>query len=80
MSLIKTVREEIQRLERLNLDKNWAKFNATDFAPYHHQLCQEDKDMTLDEFYKLYPYYNPDYSSEYWKQEHNKWKEIWKQN
>ena len=36
-------------------------------------------EITLDEFYKFFPYHNPDYNSDYWKQQHNKWKEIWKQ-
>ena len=39
-----------------------------------------DNDMTLDEFYKLYPYHNPDINSDYWNQQHNRWKEIWKQD
>jgi hypothetical protein len=33
--------------------------------------------MSLEDFYKEYPFYNPDINSDYWKQQHKRWKEIW---
>jgi len=72
-----TVKQEIDRL--VSESKNNPHIVSND-AGYYYDLCSVDnKEITLDEFYKLFPYHNPDYNSDYWKQQHNKWKEIWKQ-
>jgi hypothetical protein len=71
-----TVKEEIDRLYLASKLNNHIVANE---APYYYDLCSvEDKTITLDEFYKSFPYHNPDINSEYWKQQHNRWKEIWK--
>ena len=72
-----TVKQEIDRL--VSESKNNPHIVSNE-AGYYYDLCSVDnKEITLDEFYKLFPYHNPDYNSDYWKQQHNKWKEIWKQ-
>jgi len=72
---MKKVKEEINRLF-LESQKNPSV--VANEAPYYYDLCSvENKNITLDEFYKLFPYHNPDYNSDYWKQQHNRWKEIW---
>jgi hypothetical protein len=74
---MKTVKEEI---ERLYLESQNNRHITSSEAPYYYDLCSvEDKSITLDQFYKLFPYYNPDQNCEYWKQQHKKWEEIWKQ-
>ena len=73
-----TVREEI---DRLYLQSKLNSHIVANEAPYYYDLCSViDKTITLDEFYKLFPYHNPDINSDYWKQQHNRWKEIWKQD
>ena len=72
---MKTVKQEIERLYLESLNNPHIVSNE---APYYYDLCSvENKNISLDEFYKLFPYYNPDYNSDYWKQQHNRWKEIW---
>lgn len=75
-----TVKQEINRLYNLSQNQKWSRYNMSSEAPYYFDLCSiEDKTITLDKFYKLFPYYNPDTNCEYWKQQHKKWKDIWKQ-
>jgi len=70
-----TVKQEIHRL--VSESKNNPHIVSNE-AGYYYDLCSvENKDITLDEFYKLFPYHNPDYNSDYWNQQHKKWKEIW---
>ena len=70
-----TVKQEIDRL--VSESKNNPHIVSNE-AGYYYDLCSvENKDITLDEFYKLFPYHNPDYNSDYWNQQHKKWKEIW---
>jgi hypothetical protein len=77
MSSTKTVKEEINRLL---LESKTNRHIVSNEAPYYYDLCSvEDKTITLDEFYKLFPYYNPDMNCEYWQTQHNRWKEIWNQ-
>jgi hypothetical protein len=72
---MKTVKQEIERLYLESLKNPNIVSNE---AAYYYDLCSvENKNITLDDFYKLFPYYNPDYNSDYWKQQHNRWKEIW---
>ena len=72
-----TVKQEI---DRLVLESKKNPHIVSNEAGYYYDLCSvENKNITLDDFYKLFPYHNPDYNSDYWKQQHNKWKEIWKQ-
>ena len=74
----KTVQQEINRLLLESKTNRWIVSNE---APYYYDLCSiEDKTITLDEFYKKFPYYNPDMNCDYWKQQHERWKDIWKQN
>ena len=74
---MKTVKQEIDRLV-LESKKNPS--IVANEAPYYYDLCSvEDKTITLDKFYKLFPYYNPDINCEYWKHQHKKWEDIWKQ-
>ena len=69
-----------QEIDRLVLESKKNPHIVSNEAGYYYDLCSVDnKEITLDEFYKLFPYHNPDYNSDYWKQQHNKWKEIWKQ-
>lgn len=75
MSLIKTVQQEI---DRLFVESKKNPHITANQAPYYFDLSSvKDRSITLDEFYKLYPYHNPDLNSEYWQQQHNRWKEIW---
>ena len=75
---MKTVQQEINRLLLESKTNKWIVSNE---APYYYDLCSvEDKTITLDKFYELFHYHNPDINSEYWKQQHNRWKEIWKQD
>jgi hypothetical protein len=77
MSSTKTVQQEINRLL---LESKTNRHIVSNEAPYYYDLCSvEDKTITLDEFYKLFPYYNPDMNCEYWQTQHNRWKEIWTQ-
>jgi len=74
---MKTVKQEI---DRLVLESNKNPSIVANEAPYYYDLCSvEDKTITLDKFYKLFPYYNPDINCEYWKQQHKRWKELWTQ-
>jgi len=69
-----------QEIDRLVLESKKNPHIVSNEAGYYYDLCSvENKNITLDDFYKLFPYHNPDYNSDYWKQQHNKWKEIWKQ-
>ena len=78
MSLTKTVQQEI---DRLYLESKNNRYIVSNEASLYYDLCSViDKTITLDEFYKLFPYHNPDINSDYWKQQHNRWKEIWKQD
>jgi hypothetical protein len=78
MSLTKTVQQEI---DRLYLESKLNRYIVSNEASLYYDLCSVvDKTITLDEFYKLFPYHNPDINSDYWKQQHNRWKEIWKQD
>jgi hypothetical protein len=78
MSLTKTVQQEINRLLLESTTNKWIVSNE---APYYFDLCSvEDKTITLSEFYKQFPYYNPDSNCDYWKQQHERWENIWKQN
>jgi hypothetical protein len=73
-----TVKQEIDRLYNLSQDQKWCRYNMSSEAPYYHDLCSvEDKTITLDMFYNIFPYYNPDRDSDFWKKQHNRWKEIW---
>jgi len=74
-----TIKQEIDRLYNLSQDVKWCRENMSNEASYYYDLCSvQDKAKTLDEFYNLFPYYNPDINSEYWKQQQKKWEEIWK--
>lgn len=75
---MKTVQQEINRLL---LESKTNRYIVSNEAPYYYDLCSvEDKQITLDEFYKLFPYHNPDMNCEYWITQHKKWKAIWKQD
>jgi hypothetical protein len=75
---MKTVQQEI---DRLYLESKLNRHIVSNEASLYYDLCSVvDKTITLDEFYKLFPYHNPDINSDYWKQQHNRWKEIWKQD
>jgi hypothetical protein len=75
---MKTVQQEI---DRLYLESKMNRYIVSNEASLYYDLCSVvDKTITLDEFYKLFPYHNPDINSDYWKQQHNRWKEIWKQD
>ena len=77
MSSIKTVQQEINRLL---LASKTNRYITSSEAPYYYDLCSvEDKTISLDQFYKKFPYHNPDYNSEYWQKQYNRWKDIWKQ-
>jgi hypothetical protein len=74
---MKTVKQEIERLYLESLKNPNIVSNE---APYYYDLCSmENKNMTLEKFYELFPYYNPDINCDYWKQQHDKWKDIWKE-
>ena len=78
MSSTKTVQQEINRLL---LESKTNRHIVSNEAPYYYDLCSvEDKTITLNEFYKLFPYYNPDMNCEYWQTQYNRWKEIWTQD
>jgi hypothetical protein len=75
---MKTVQQEI---DRLYLESKMNRYIVSNEASLYYDLYSViDKTITLDEFYKLFPYHNPDINSDYWKQQHNRWKEIWKQD
>lgn len=75
---MQTVQQEI---DRLYLESKMNRYIVSNEASLYYDLCSVvDKTITLDEFYKLFPYHNPDINSDYWKQQHNRWKEIWKQD
>ena len=75
---MQTVQQEI---DRLYLESKMNRYIVSNEASLYYALCSVvDKTITLDEFYKLFPYHNPDINSDYWKQQHNRWKEIWKQD
>lgn len=77
---MKTVKQEIDRLYNLSKDPKWSRYNASSEGSYYYTLCEvKNKEMSLEDFYKEYPYYNPDSNSEYWQQQHKRWKEIWTQ-
>ena len=71
----KTVQTEINRL-LLESKKN--RHITSSEGAYYYTLCEvKNKDMLLEDFYKDYPYYNPDTNSTYWQQQHKRWKELW---
>ena len=75
---MKTVRDEITRLYNLSKNSTWSKYNCSSEGAYYYTLCEvKNKDMLLEDFYKDYPYYNPDTNSTYWQQQHKRWKELW---
>ena len=75
---MQTVQQEI---DRLYLESKMNRHIISNEASLYYDLCSVvDKTITLNEFYKLFPYHNPDINSDYWKQQHNRWKEIWKQD
>jgi len=75
---MQTVQQEI---DRLYLESKMNRYIVSNEASLYYDLCSVvDKTITLDQFYKLFPYHNPDINSDYWKQQHNRWKEIWKQD
>ena len=75
---MKTVKDEITRLYNLSKDPNWSRYNASSEGGYYYTLCDvKNKEMSLEDFYKEHPYYNPDINSTYWQQQHTRWKEIW---
>ena len=75
MSLTKTVQQEINRLLLASKTNRYITSNE---APYYYDLCSvKDKSISLEEFYKDFPYHNPDINSEYWQKQHKKWREIW---
>ncbi len=77
---MKTVRDEVYRLYDLCKNVSWSINNVPEQAVYYSDLLSvNDMDMNLDEFYKIYPYHNPDINCEYWQTQHNRWKEIWNQ-
>jgi hypothetical protein len=77
MSSIKTVQQEINRLLLESKTNRWTVYNE---ASYYYDLCSvEDKQITLDKFYESFPYHNPDSNCDYWKQQHQRWKELWNQ-
>ena len=74
---MKTVKKEIEDLH--NQSKKDRYFAST-YAEYYYTLL-DHSDLTLDEFYKLYPQYDVEKTdSLYWKQFMKQWKDIWKQN
>lgn len=75
---MKTVRDEIIRLYNLSKNPTWSRYNSSSEGAYYYTLCEvKNKDMLLEDFYKDYPYYNPDTNSSYWQQQHKRWKELW---
>lgn len=75
---MKTVQQEINRL--LLQSKTNHHVTASE-GGYYHDLCSvSDKTISLEEFYKDFPYHNPDFNSEYWQKQHQKFQELWKQN
>ena len=73
---MKTVQQEI---DRLYLESKNNPHVVSNEAPYYYDLCSiENKSITLQEFYKLFPYYNKDYNSDYWKEQQKRWENIWK--
>ena len=78
---MKTVRDEITRLYNLSKNPTWSKYNCSSEGAYYYDLCSvEDKTISLEDFYKKFPYHNPNFDSEYWQKQHQRWREIWKQN
>ena len=78
MSSIKTVQQEINRLL---LESKTNRYITSNEAPYYYDLCSvEDKSISLDKFYKKFPYHNPDFNSEYWQNQYKRWKDLWKQS
>ena len=77
MLSIKTVQEEI---DRLYLESKTNRHITASEGAYYYDLCSvEDKSISLERFYKKFPYHNPDFDSEYWQQQYNRWKELWKE-
>ena len=74
----KTVQQEINRLV---LESKSNRHITSSEGAYYYDLCSvEDKTIPLEQFYKKFPYHIPDFDSEYWQKQHNRWREIWKQN
>lgn len=70
-----------QEIDRLYLESKTNPYIVSNEAPYYYDLCSvQDKQITLDEFYKSFPYHNPDMNCDYWQQQHKRWKAIWKQD
>ena len=69
-----TVKQEIERLV-LESEKN--PHIVQTYFEYYYALL-DHSDLTLDEFFKLYPQYDVEKTdSLYWKQFMKQWKEIW---
>ena len=78
MLSIKTVQEEINRLI---IESKTNRYITSSQGAYYYDLCSvEDKTISLDDFYKKFPYRNPNFDSEYWKEQHQRWRDIWKQD
>ena len=74
---MKTVQQEI---DRLYLESKTNPYIVSNEAAYYYDLCSvQDKQITLEDFYKSFPYHNPDMNSDYWQTQHKRWKEIWKE-
>jgi hypothetical protein len=72
-----TVKQEIERLFKES--KKHPHIVQTYFEYYYTLL--DHSDLTLDEFYKLYPQYDAEKTdSLYWKQFMQQWKETWTQD
>jgi hypothetical protein len=72
-----TVKQEI---ERLFLESKKHPHIVETYFEYYYTLL-DHSDLTLDEFYKLYPQYDVEKTdSLYWKQFMQKWKEIWNES
>jgi hypothetical protein len=72
-----TVKQEI---ERLFLESQKNPHIVQTYFEYYYALL-DHSDLTLDEFYKLYPQYDVEKTdSLYWQQFMKQWKETWKQD
>lgn len=78
MLSIKTVQEEINRLI---IESKTNRYITSSQGAYYYDLCSvQDKTISLDDFYKKFPYHNPNFDSEYWQEQHQRWRDIWKQD
>jgi hypothetical protein len=73
----KTMTTVKQEIERLFLESKKHPHIVQTYFEYYYALL-DHSDLTLDEFYKLYPQYDVEKTdSLYWKQFMQQWKEIW---